>query len=215
MTATTRPLWLSPRADVIAAEDVSVWRSGKPDYTLTMDRLAAERQVNFEEGSLEDSVTNLVRVFEMEASYKADAATWISVDPTVFTMKTNGGPAVTAQEVADKGAYNWFIGERPDYRASEHDFDSSEVVFHQAFPEGFLWELTRLTVALPVATLQWRHWGTMTGVFDGVAGDGGEFEMFGTSVVTLNDDLKIVSSEHYFDVGIMFDQLKGRCPVAH
>ncbi|MDV6277054.1 SnoaL-like polyketide cyclase [Rhodococcus erythropolis] len=215
MAVETRALWLSPRSDVIAAEDPSVWRAGAPDYSLTVDRLAQERQVNFPEGSLEDSVTNLVRVFEMEATYKADARTWISIDPDVFTMRTNGGPAVTAHDVTTQGAYNLFLGDRPDYRGSKHTFDSSEAVFHQAFPEGFLWELMTLTVALPIATLQWRHWGRMSGTFGDVEGDGGMFEMFGTSVVTLNDDLKIVSSEHYFDAGSMFDQLTGRCPMAH
>jgi len=215
MSEQNTPLWLQDREAVIASHPPEVWRYNVPNYAFTNKRLNAERLKHFEPGSLEDTITNLVRVFEMEATNKPNPKDWISVDPDVFTMTTNGGPAYTVQDIVTKGGYNLFMGERPTYKASENDFDSSEKAFHDAFRSGFLWELLTLTPHLPTATLTWRHWGLQNGTFNGHKGDGTLLEVFGSTIATLNDQLKLTKLEHYFDGGAMLDSLSGRCPFTH
>ncbi|SCU80831.1 LAFA_0C01354g1_1 [Lachancea sp. 'fantastica'] len=209
------PLWLQSREAVIAVTPESVWRHGKPNYNVTNKRLAEQRQVHFEPGSLEESVQNLVRVFEMEATHKANPADWISVDPEVFRMTVNGSREYTVEDVTVKGGYNVFIGDLPNYNASESNYEKSEDDFRKAMRSGFLWELLTLETDLPNATLTWRHWGSQNGVFNGHKGDGSLLDVPGKSVATLNSDLKLIRLEHTFDAQGVINSLSGVCPLGH
>ncbi|NHN85070.1 SnoaL-like polyketide cyclase [Acetobacter musti] len=209
------PLWLQDREAVIEATPENVWRYGAPSYAFTNKRLADERQMHFEPGSLEETITNLVRVFEMEATNKANPEDWISIDPKVFRMTVNGSREYTVQDLVAKGGYNLFIGDRANYNASESNYEKSEAAFHNAFRTGFLWELLTLKAHLPTATLTWRHWGLQNGEFNGHKGDGTLLDIHGATLATLNDELKITRLEHYFDAGGMIDSLSGGCPIAH
>ncbi|KAM3165302.1 SnoaL-like polyketide cyclase [Lachancea thermotolerans] len=215
MTEQSTPLWLQDRDAVIAQTPAHMWRLGKPTYKFTDRRLNRERQVHFEPGSLGDLVTNLARVFEMEATNKANPDDWISVDPRVFRMTVNGSREYTVQDIVTKGGYNVFLGDLPNYKASESDYAKSEDAFHKAFRTGFLWEILTLEAELPIATFTWRHWGQQNGVFNGHKGDGSVLDIKGTTRATLNDKLQLVRLEHTFDAPGMINTLSGVCPMAH
>ena len=97
------------REEVLKHDEGVEWRDGKrPDYSMTNISLAKGKQCNHAEGSLNAIAENLVRTFEMEASFKLNPQQWISVVVDKFRMSTNGGKEYTAQEVVAQGTYNLF-----------------------------------------------------------------------------------------------------------
>ena len=211
MTATQSnnlPLWVQERETVIANGADAQWRGNNPpDYAESVENLAKESLKNHPAGSLEDLVQNLVRTFEMEASFKTNPSEWLSVVNEKFRMSSNGGEEFTAQDVSDAGTYNLFIGEMEQYKASEETFESSGRLFRSAFPKGFLWEVLEVYSGPPNVTFKWRHWGTFNGPYKDYAPTGEVVEVIGMSLARVSDDLKVISLEHYFDNTQFFDKL--------
>ncbi|MDM9381883.1 SnoaL-like polyketide cyclase [Chlorogloeopsis sp. ULAP01] len=202
------PLWVQDRDTVIAHSTNATWRHDTPpDYTESKVGLAQESKCNHVEGSLEAIAQNLVRTFEMEASFKTNPDQWLSVVNDKFRMSSNGGQAYTAEEVSASGTYNLFIGDTQDYQASQETFESSGKLFRTAFPKGFLWEVLEVYSAPPKVTFKWRHWGTFSGYYKDYAPTGETVEIVGMSVAHLTEDLKILSVEHYFDNSLFLAKL--------
>jgi hypothetical protein len=152
------PLWVQDREEVLKQDDGVEWRYGdRPDYSHTNAFLEKEKKHNHAEGSLNAIAYNLVRTFEMEASFKTNPQQWLSVVTDKFRMSTNGGKEYTAQEVVDQGTYNLFLENSEHYRASDETFQSSYDLFHTAFPDGFLWELVEVVAGPPNVVFKWRH----------------------------------------------------------
>lgn len=199
-TQPTQPLWIQERDTVIANDNGVEWRyQARPDYSLSNQLLKQQSKYNHLEGSLEAIVQNLVRTFEMEASYKSNPQQWLSIVAEKFRMSTNGGQEYTAENIAEAGTYNLFLGESHHYSAKAEDFESSARIFHQAFPQGFFWELVEVLSGPPNVTFKWRHWGTFSGQYKEHAPTEETIEVVGVSVARVSDDLKILSLEHYFD----------------
>ncbi|MEH1998753.1 MAG: SnoaL-like polyketide cyclase [Nostoc sp.] len=218
---TELPLWVQDRDIVITHDEEVQWREGKrPDYSYTNEFLHQESKFQHPEGSLEAMSTtgcayaqNLVRTFEMEASNKSNPQQWLSIVTDKFKMSTNGGQEYTAQEVAQQGTYNLFLGESEHYSSETETFESSFEVFHNAFHNGFLWELTEVLSGPPNVTFKWRHWGTFNGSYKDYAPTGETVEIVGVSIARVTDDLKIESLEHYFDNNVFLQKLTaGGCP---
>jgi predicted ester cyclase len=211
---TELPLWVQDRDIVITHGEKVQWREGKrPDYSGTNEVLHQERQFHHPEGSIEAIAQNLVRTFEMEASHKSNPQQWLSIVADKFKMSSNGGEQYTAQEVAEQGTYNLFLGESEQYSSKSETFESSFELFHTAFPDGFLWELTEVLSGPPNVTFKWRHWGTFNGSYKDYAPTGEKVEMVGVSIAHVTDDLKIESLEHYFDNNTFLQKLtSGGCP---
>lgn len=210
---TELPLWVQDRNTVIANDAGVEWRNGEqPDYSHTDKFLKQESKYNHQEGSLEAIAQNLVRTFEMEASHKANPQQWISIVTDKFRMSTNGGRPYTAAEIAEIGTYNVFLGDTEHYRSSEETFDSAEKIFHTAFPNGFLWEITEVLAGPQNVTFKWRHWGTLNGPFKDHAPTGETIEVVGVSIARVNEDLKILSVEHFFDNSEFLKKLSAGCP---
>jgi hypothetical protein len=194
------PLWVQDRDTVIANSGNAEWRSQTPpDYTESNEGLAKESKAKHIEGSLEAIVQNLVRTFEMEASFKTNPSQWLSVVNEQFRMSSNGGAEYTASDVIQAGTYNLFMPDTEDYKASEETFESSGKLFRTAFPKGFLWEVLEVFSGPPNVTFKWRHWGTFSGSYKDSASTGETVEIVGMSVARVTEDLKILSVEHYFD----------------
>ena len=54
----------------------------------------AEKSKTWEAGSLQDMVSNLVKNWEKEASYKLKTNEWRTIDPIKYRFSCNGGPEV-------------------------------------------------------------------------------------------------------------------------
>ena len=208
------PLWLQGRSAVVAAADPQGWRDGVPDYDHSHHVMPEQRTHQFDPGSLEAIVESVVQVFEMEVSHKKDPATWVSMVTERFRTNVNGGGWASAADVVERGSYNILIGDSVFYSGAEETFESSHHIFHQAFPGGFFWEVLQVLSPPPVVAFKWRHWGTSEGEYLGHAPTGERVEMFGMSVATLTDDLKLVEVEHYYDPSEFLGKLTGGCPVA-
>ena len=202
------PLWVQDRDIVIAQSTDVEWRyQAPPDYSRSKENLKSESRCNHLEGTLEAIVQNLVRAFEMEASFKSNPQEWLSVVSDKFRVSTNGGQEYTAAELGIAGTYNSFMGDSQHYKASEEDFESSAKIFHNTFPQGFPWELLEVFSGPPNVTFKWRHWGHFQGEYQGFAPTGETVEIIGMSIARVTDDLKIVSLEHYFDNTVFLDKL--------
>jgi len=208
------PLWVQDRDVVIANDEEVQWREGKrPDYSLSNEILEREKNFHHPEGSLEAIAQNLVRTFEMEASHKANPQQWLSIVIDKFKMSSNGGQQYTAQDVAEQGTYNLFLGESEQYSSKSESFESSFELFHTAFPNGFFWELAEVLSGPPSVTFKWRHWGKFSGSYKNYAPTGETVEMVGVSIARVTEDLKIESLEHYFDNNAFLQNLtSGGCP---
>ncbi|MCJ8282356.1 MAG: ester cyclase [Rivularia sp. ALOHA_DT_140] len=194
------PLWVQERDTVIAGSIDSEWRGGNPpDYSESNQGLAQESRIHHPMGSLEAIVENLVRAFELEASFKTNTQQWVSVVNDKFRMSSNGGQQFTAEDISQSGTYNLFIGDTPEYKASVENFESSGRLFRSAFPKGFLWEVLEVYSSPPNVTFKWRHWGTFNGPYKDYAPTGEVVEIIGMSMAQVTDDLKIINVEHYFD----------------
>lgn len=191
------PLWVQDRDTVIRETADAQWRYKlPPEYHRTNAFLQQESQYQHLEGSLEALVQNLVRAFEMEASFKTDPQQWVSIVQDKFQMSTNGGQAYTAADVVEQGTYNLFLTETEHYNPKTEDFESSANLFHTAFPKGFVWELIEVLSGPPNVTFKWRHWGTFTGRYKEFEPTGETVEIIGLSIARVSDDLKIESLEH-------------------
>jgi len=202
------PLWAQDRDQVIAASQDAQWRYGTPpDYSRSQENLAKESKCNHLTGSLAAIVQNLVRTFEMEASFKTNPEQWLSIVNEQFRLSTNGGKEYTAADLSVQGTYNLFMADSGHYKASEETFESSGNIFHSTFPQGFPWEVLEVYSAPPTVTFKWRHWGHFQGPYKDYAPTGETVEIIGVSIARVTDDLKIVSLEHYFDNTLFLEKL--------
>ena len=212
------PLQIQDRENVLDADSEIEWRYGKrPDYSQTNRTLRHESEMHHPEGSLEAIAQNLVRTFEMEATYKMNPHQWTSIVPEEFRMRTNQGPEYTAQDIIDRGTYNLFLGETPYYSSKEEDFESSVTSFKEAFTRGFVWEVLEVLAGPPKVVIKWRHWGTHEGNFKESGPTNKMVEVFGITIATVTDDLKLTYVEHFFDNSQFLEKLSsgGKCPVMH
>lgn len=211
------PLWVQDREEVLKHDDGVEWRDEKrPDYSMTNAFLREEKQFNHGEGSLNAIAENLVRTFEMEASFKTNPQQWLSVVADKFRMSTNGGKEYTAEEIVEQGTYNLFLENSEHYRASEETFESSYNLFHTAFPKGFHWELIEVVAGPPNVVFKWRHWDTFTGAYKDCQPTGETIEVVGLSIARVTENLKIESVEHFFDTNKFLTKLTSAgCPVSH
>lgn len=202
------PLWVQDREEVIQQDHGVEWRNGqRPNYSHTNAFLEKERLFNHTADSLNAIAHNLVRTFEMEASFKTNTQQWISVVTDKFRMVTNGGKEYTAEDIVEKGTYNLFLENSDHYRADEETFDSSYNLFHTAFPHGFHWELMEVVSGPPNVVFKWRHWGTFSGAYKDHQPTGETIEIVGLSIAKVTEDLKIESVEHFFDTNSFLTKL--------
>jgi hypothetical protein len=202
------PLWVQNRDVVLQYNNNVQWRYGeKPDYTRSNENLAKESTRNHPEGSLEALVQNLVRTFDIEANFKTNPQQWLSIVQDKFSMRTNGGSNYTVADIVESGTYKLLIGNTKNYQADAENFETSTQLFHNAFPNGFLWEVLEVYSTPPTIAFKWRHWGHFQGAYKDYIPTGETIEIIGMSIVTVSDDLKILDLEHYYDNNKFLDKL--------
>ncbi|XP_034015634.1 pathogen-related protein-like [Thalassophryne amazonica] len=205
----------SPEPERMFMDDPNIkWRTKRPDFSKVNKKYLEGKTRSHPKGSLEETVENLVKTFEMEASHKIDPKDWGSVDPDKFELCTNGGKTYTLADVIEKGTYNLFLDENPLYTAQETSFEQSMDLFKGCFTDGFAWELLDLYGALPVLTFTWRHWSNYTGPYRSHPPTGETLEVYGSAIVTVDEHLRITRLEMYFDFTPMLSKLNHvKCPL--
>ncbi|KAG0044779.1 hypothetical protein BGZ83_009957 [Gryganskiella cystojenkinii] len=193
------------------------WRYGRvPNYyskiNAAFDR---EKTRDHEEGSLPWLISNLIKNWYVEMSYKLRADQHRTINQEKFRFSVNGLGWNTVDKMLKTGASNALIGESELYKASENPFPDSQKLFRRAMPI-FMWEVLEVYSGFPVVTFKWRHWGKMTGDLSVKLGNGKKLEAYatneyvesiGVTIVKVNDKFEMEELETFYDANILMEQL--------
>lgn len=134
--------------------------SGVQIASADTPRAFTAKQKSHADGSLEQIVENLVKNWEIEASFKMDLKDWRTIEQGSYTFAINGGPPQPAEHMLKVGTYNAIITENEYYSPATSDFASSHKTFKRMMPT-FAWEVLEVYSGPPVVAFRWRHWGEM------------------------------------------------------
>ncbi|XP_076899260.1 pathogen-related protein-like [Bidens hawaiensis] len=189
-------------------EKNTTWKYGAPPNFDAVNKLFEEGRTKiWPKGSLEEQVQNLVKTWEMEMFYKVKPEDFKSVDVSKLIVSVNGGKNLTRQDVVNMvGGYNMFLQTTlPEklrvYNPSDETVDSALEIFTGTFPRGFVLEVLEVYSGPPVIVYKFRHWGYMEGPFKGYQPTNEIVEIFGVSVIKLDEQFKIVKLEFFYDRG--------------
>ncbi|KAL2503676.1 pathogenesis-related family protein [Abeliophyllum distichum] len=184
------------------------WRFGSPpNYDVVNKLFEQGKTKTWPAGSLEEKVQNLVKTWEMEMFHKVNFSDYKTVDPNKYRFSLNGRKAITLEEKRKLGGgYNSLLQTSlPEkfrgFNPAEETVDSSHRAFTTTFPRGFALEVLQVYSGPPVIVYKFRHWGFMEGPFKGYAPTGEMVELFGMSIIELDEQLKIVKVEFFYDRG--------------
>src|ERR1700753_645186 len=130
-----------------------------------MDVIA--KSMKHEAGSLPQLVENLVKNWEIEASYKTKVSDWRTVNKDLYTFSMNGGIPSSADDMVKVGTYNALIAPNEYYSPEHVDFSYSHSIFKRMMPT-FAWEVLEVYTGPPKVAFRWRHWGVMAQDYEGI-----------------------------------------------
>ncbi|KAF7562529.1 hypothetical protein G7046_g1610 [Stylonectria norvegica] len=202
--------------DAVLKDDAH-WRFGrKPDYSKARKAYEETKEMNHAAGSLHQLVENLVKNWEIEASYKPQSEEWRTVDSTKYRFSVNGGPPLSAADMAKMGTYNALIEPNKYYSPKHNDFAASHKTFKRMMP-AFPWEVLDVYSGPPKVAFRWRHWGFMENDYTArnehnekvvYKAHKKKIEIKGVTVAELDDQFRILSLDTYFDPQDMFRQME-------
>ena len=202
--------------NAVLGDKEAKWRYGRaPDYTKTRKVYAETKQKTHEAGSLPQLVENLVKNWEVEASFKPDISDWRTIDTANYSFAINGGEAEGAEAMLKVGTYNAIIAPNEYYSPEYSDFASSHKTFKRMMPT-FAWEVLEVYSGPPTVSFRWRHWGIMKNDYVGfnnkgekvtAKAHGGSIDIQGVTVATVNDKVQLREVRTWFDPMDMFRQI--------
>ena len=190
--------------------DTVQWRHGGPPTYDAVNQLFEEsRTKEWPKGSLEETVQNAIKTWEMELSNKVRLQDFKSINPEKFKLIVNGKEGLGGEEILKIGGYNALLKnslpkEFQYYKADEETFESSYEAFQSALPGGFAWEVISVYSGPPVIAFKFRHWGIFECPFKGHAPTGEKVEFYGLGTVKVDESLKVEDVEIYYDPGELF-----------
>lgn len=192
------------------------WRFRRvPDYNKTRAFYEATKKMNHPEQSLESIVENLVKNWEIEASYKISLPDWRTIDQKNYSFAVNGSTPQPAEHMLKVGTYNALVAPNEYYSPEHNDFASSHVTFKKMMPT-FAWEVLEVYSGPPRVAFRWRHWGEMKNDYFGYNDKGEEvtskahgkvLEIEGVTVAVVNDQLQLQKVDTWFDPVDLFRQM--------
>ncbi|CAI6269553.1 unnamed protein product [Periconia digitata] len=202
--------------DAVLKDAEANWRYGRaPDYSKTRKVFAETKSMNHEALSLPHLVENLVKNWEVEASFKPVLQDWRTVDHANYSFAINGGEPQSAEHMLKQGTYNAIISPNEYYSPKYSDFASSHKTFKRMMPT-FAWEVLEVYSGPPTVSFRWRHWGVMKNDYVGfdnkgqkvtAKAHGGAIDIQGVTVATVNEKLQLQSVRTWFDPLDMFRQI--------
>lgn len=181
------------------------WRHGGPPTYDDVNKLFEEgRTKEWPEGSLEETVQNAIKSWEMELSHKTRLKDFKTINPEKFKLFVNGREGLSGEETLSIGSYNALLQsslpqDLKPYKADEETFESSHEAFRSAFPRGFAWEVIKVYSGPPEIAFKFRHWGFFEGPFKGHAPTGKIVQFYGLGTLKVDDFLKVEEAEVYYD----------------
>nr|GLL22729.1 pathogen-related protein isoform X1 [Ipomoea trifida] len=181
------------------------WRHGAaPTYDAVNELFEQGRTQVWPEGSIEETVQNAVKSWEMELSHKIRIQDFRTINPQKFKLFVNGREGLSAEETLELGSYNALLKtslpeEFKVYKSEEESFESSHDVFRSAFPRGFAWEVMAVYSGPPVVTYKFRHWGYFEGPFKGHSPTGELVQFYGLGIMKVDESLRAEEVEIYYD----------------
>ncbi|XP_042494270.1 pathogen-related protein-like [Macadamia integrifolia] len=197
-------------------EKNTTWRFGAPpNYDVVNKLFEEDRSKEWPSGSIEEKVQNLVKTFEMELFHKACLDDYKTINSQKFTLSINGGRSMSVEEVGKIGGYNALLqtslaDRLHAYNPYTETPESSDELFRTTFPRGFALEILQVYSGPPVIAYKFRHWGYMEGPFKGHSPTGKKVELYGVSIVEVDDSMRIEKLDFFYDAGeLLADLLKG------
>ncbi|KAI0467413.1 hypothetical protein F4859DRAFT_518106 [Xylaria cf. heliscus] len=203
--------------DAVLKDIDAEWRYNRPpDYNKTRKYYAKTKSRNHAAGSLPQLVENLVKNWEIEASFKTQLSDWRTVDFSQYTFAINDAEPVSAEHMLRVGTYNAII--QPGsayYDPTAMDFAASHKTFKRMMPT-FAWEVLEVYTEPPVVAFKWRHWGEFKGDYSAVNGAGENvrlaahnrlIDITGVTVAYLNERMQVTKLKTWFDSEEMFRQM--------
>ncbi|KAH6618636.1 hypothetical protein C7974DRAFT_440992, partial [Boeremia exigua] len=202
--------------DAVLKDTEVKWRYGRaPDYSKTRQVFSETKEMSHEAGSLPELVQNLVKNWEVEASFKPVISDWRTIDHENYSFAINGSKPEGAEAMLKVGTYNAIIAPNEYYSPDYSDFASSHKTFKRMMPT-FAWEVLEVYSGPPTVSFRWRHWGTMKNDYVGInnkgekvtaKAHGGSIDVQGVTVATVNDKVQLQSVRTWFDPMDMFRQI--------
>ncbi|OCK85442.1 hypothetical protein K432DRAFT_439311 [Lepidopterella palustris CBS 459.81] len=202
--------------DAVLKDQGATWRYGRaPDYSKTRKVYDETKKVSHVAGSLPELVQNLVKNWEIEASFKPNLGDWRTINRENYSFAINGGPPQTPEHMLRVGTYNAIIAPNEYFSPENFDFETSHKTFKRMMPT-FAWEVLEVYSGPPLVTFRWRHWGTMKNDYVGFnnKGDkvtakahGGPIDIEGVTVATVDDKVRLQQVQTWFDPLEMFRQI--------
>ncbi|KAJ4874467.1 pathogenesis-related family protein [Raphanus sativus] len=196
------------------------WRYGHPPAFDLVNQLFEEGQTKvWPEGSLEETVQNAIKSWEMELSHKIRLQDFKTINPDKFKLFVNGREGLSAEETLRLGSYNALLktslpGEFQYYKPEEESFESSHDAFRSALPRGFAFEILSVYSGPPNIAFKFRHWGYFEGNFKGHAPTGEMVQFLGLGVLKVDELLRAEEIEIYYDPGELFGGLLKGPPIS-
>ncbi|KAF9892319.1 hypothetical protein FE257_002096 [Aspergillus nanangensis] len=207
--------------DAVLKDTDAAWRhGGPPDYSKTRAFFEETKTMTHEAGSLPQLVENIVKNWEIEASFKTSLSDWRTIDQDTYTFSLNGGPPQTGDHMLKVGTYNALLTANSYYDPAHNDFDTSHKAFKRMMPT-FAWEVTEVYSGPPVVVFKWRHWGNMARDYVGynnlgekvtIKAHGGVIDISGIVIAKVNSGLKLEKIDVWFDPMDMFRQIAKESP---
>jgi hypothetical protein len=181
-------------------------------------------------------VQNLVKNWEVEASFKPVLSDWRTIDHENYSFAINSSAPQGAENMLEVrpvfphthaplsnltrtcgqvGTYNAIIPPNEFYDPNVSDFASSHKTFKRMMPT-FAWEVLEVYSGPPVVAFRWRHWGVMKNDYVGInnrrekvtaKAHGGVIDIQGVTVASVNEKVQLQGVRTWFDAMDMFRQI--------
>ncbi|XP_023552029.1 pathogen-related protein-like [Cucurbita pepo subsp. pepo] len=189
------------------------WRYGKPPTYESANHLFEEGRTKvWPKGSLEETVQNAVKSWQVEINNKTRLQDFNTINPQKFKFFVNGREGLTGEEVVRIGTFNALLKsalpeELHHFKAHEETFESAHNDFKTCFPRGFAWEVIEVYSPPPLITYKFRHWGYFEGPYKAHSPTTELVQLFGMGTLKVDSWMKVEEAHFYFDPAELFGSL--------
>lgn len=180
------------------------WRYGVPNFIIH-DLAYLKGKTRCEQNTpLESYIENYCQTYIMDATCKSNYRDWTSVHQNQFFVQVNDGEQIAGASIQENDTFG-FICLRSNFLGGI--IANAQSAFSQAFTEGFPMEVLEVFTQPPRCHFSWRHWGSFSGRYKGVKGDGRMIQFFGFGYVEI-DAHRMVKLRLYYKITNLIEKLE-------